>query len=306
ALKAREVEEDTLRRFETLLTTTEKDFNDGLLDRPDVLAVKASLATRRVTLIERKNRKKTTHDRLMQLMRVPIESWDAMELSYREVDEEDPASADLEVGAAFRNALVHRPDVAALHVAWQEASALVRAGQDALKPSLNLVGSLGIGNSAEAFGDSVGTDQTAWSVGLELELPWNRTAEKARLKQAEIRLRQIEQRQDELTSSIKLNCREAARDLMTARERLKAGRIARDLHAEKLEAERAIPPRANERKLPLLIEYQDDLSFADLAVVRATADVQVRRAQYLLVQGRLLTSNRKRAEPEKPELHPDR
>ena len=118
-------------------------------------------------------------------------------------------------------------------------------------------------------------------------MPWSRTAEKSALRQAGIQLIQLDNNMASLVKFIDLRCRAASRDLLTSVERVGAVERARDLHARKLELEEEKMGQGRSTT-QLIIDYQDDLAFADADYISSVSIFQKALAQYRLVQGTLL------------------
>jgi outer membrane protein TolC len=136
-------------------------------------------------------------------------------------------------------------------------------------------------------GERFDFDRDIWAVGVALELPLWKTATKAAVRQAELQIRRIDREYEALERSVLLECRLAARYAKTSAERVKATAKALALQGRKLELEQ-VKLAQGRSTTRFVIEYQDDLEFAQLAAVDAVARFEKDLAQYRLVQGILL------------------
>jgi outer membrane protein TolC len=281
------VNRDALERARRLLEINREKYEDNLIDETEILAAEAALATREVDLLSTENLALRNQDVVKELIVVPREVWDATEIVFDDKQEISVDPAEVSFLEAYEVAMENRPDMAALRRTRESILRNIEVTRQEARPDLKFVGSLGRGDTGDGWNDSVGFDRAVWSVGLQLELPWFRQKEKSELRQAEIQLRQLDNQVDALERRIDRECRIAARELVTAIKRVAATKKARDLHARKLELEekKMEQGRSSTR---FVIEYQDDLAFAEMEHVLSRSTHQKALAGYLLVQGILL------------------
>jgi len=240
-------------------------------------------------VLSRRDAVQSNRDVLLDLISVPVTDWEQVTIAFSEPPPRAVAAADVDLSKAYARALEERYDLAALRALRARALSDIEVARQEARPDLTVFAGVGRGDTGAAYGDAFTFDDTVWTVGLRFEMPWLRTAEFSALREAEFRLRQVERDSEALERMILLECRLAARDLRTAVERVEATRRARDLEARKLEREQ-VKMAQGRSETRIVVDYQDDLEFAELAVVDAVAAYHIRLAQYRLVQGILLDS----------------
>lgn len=287
ALKSYEVNENALARSRELLRINRDKFEDGLLEETDILAAEASLANREVDVLSARDAMGRSQDILLELIAAPVETWDQTVIQF--FDQPPSMSGDEapDMLSAFATAREKRPDLDALDELREQAENNVKISRQEIRPDLVVSGSYGLGESDTRLQDTLGFEDEVWTVGLQLESSWSRREEKAALRQARLRLEQIDYEYEALERAVLLECRLAARNLRTSAERVTAAQRAREIEARKLELEqeKLVQGRTTTR---FIIDYQDDLEFAELTYVDALARYQKDLAQYRLVQGTLL------------------
>jgi outer membrane protein TolC len=293
ALAAREaydVNQRALARSRELLEINRKKFDDGLIDETEILAAEAALTTREVEVLARRDAVQQTRDLLLERIAVPVETWDEVEVAFPNAVPAGGAGEGADPWRAFETAREARADLAALRALKRSSEHEVEARRQDARGDLSVVGRIGRGDSDESLGDSLDFDLDLWSVGLQYSTSWSRSAEKAALSQARLRLRQVETELQAAERSVLLQCRLAARDLATSTERVAAAQRAGELHMRKLELEqeKLAQGRSNTR---IVVDYQDDLEFAQLAYVDAVAHYRRDAVRFRSVQGRLLNES---------------
>ncbi|MBU0677436.1 MAG: TolC family protein [Verrucomicrobia bacterium] len=271
-------------RAASLLEINRKKSSDGLLDETDILAAEAVLATREVDVLTRKNRIEEAGDVLKQLMFLHPEEWDLVAFIFPDrLDVENEPEASLP--ETLDKALSHRPDLLAIYQAEQRALEVVEIKKQGVRPDLSVSGALMQGNDADtSWSDSVSLDKSGWSVRVALEVPIFRDREKAELRQAELELEQIQEGIADIELLIERQCRSAVRNLDTAWKTVAATKKALDLQTKKLslEEEKLRQGRSNTR---IIMDYQDDLEFAENSYLIALSRYRIAAAELALVRG---------------------
>ena len=283
-----EVHQRALARSEHLLEINRKKVTDGLLEETDLLAAEADLATKQLDVYVRRDTALTTQDLLKELLSVPKAEWDAVGFLF-------PTNSFLlgmprdriDGSSAFRKALSYRADLLAAREGAKQAQILIAIRKQEGRPELSIQSGLGQGDAADDFDDSLNNDKTVWSFGLRLEIPWRRQQEKSRIQQAELELIQALNRVETLKDDIRLACITTAREFQTSIERVKAARKALDLQTKKLklEEEKFLRGRSTTQQI---IEYQDDVEFAESSFFIAESLFKQTDARYRLAQGVLI------------------
>lgn len=128
--------------------------------------------------------------------------------------------------AAVLMAFERRLDLRVLRGRVEDAARDVRLAADALRPGLDLSAgaSLGEGRSVGSAGNgdaSVRLDQGSYSLAAELDLPWERTAERNAYRTSLIDLDQARRSLEQRGDRIKLDVRNGLRDLLENTEGVK-------------------------------------------------------------------------------------
>jgi len=127
---------------------------------------------------------------------------------------------------AVRLALDNRLDLLTNHGRVYDSQRSVVVAANALEAGLELVGSVQSGESrsiatADLSGAKLRFDQGAYAVCANIELPWERTAERNAYRQSYINLERAVRNVQELEDQIKLDVRDRLRTLVDARESYK-------------------------------------------------------------------------------------
>lgn len=145
-----------------------------------------------------------------------------------------------------------------------------------------------------AYGGSLGNaydrlngDFFTYSFGIQLEVPFANATAEGNATQSRIARDQAELTHRELLSQITLEVRQAVSDVQTARQRVDATRVARQLAEENLrnQEQRHSVGAATTKDL---LDFQSRLTAAGFAEVQAKVDYATATARWRRSQGRLL------------------
>lgn len=275
----------SLARGKRLLEINRARSADGLLDETDVLAAEAAVATREAQLLELADICENAEDLLKNILRLPAAQWDRVTIVTPE-DAEPAVQQDErpEPEAAYAQALANRADLKWLMTLKDQAAYDLTVKEQALRPDLSLVGSVGVGAYGESLNDSLDGDRNLWSVGLQFEVPLARRAEKSAVRQSKLRLALANNNILAMRAALCLECRAATRRLATANATLTATRRAMELHARKLEREQQKFEQGRS-STDQLTRYQDDLEQAEMRYSVAWGARQKAQVQYQTVRG---------------------
>ena len=286
AEKLYEANERALSWSRSLIEVNRQRVADNLMDATELLAAEAALATREVDVLSAAAYRDRSRERLLDVIGLQPVLWDDVELEYPAAEAE-MGIMDLELSVLVAEALSMRSDLAALESERIAALNEVEFSRQSTRPNLSVGASYGIGSAGEESADMWGTDRQMWMVGLQFEMPLERTADKSRLRQAERQVEIWEARYTQVARQVEMELRDALRRLATAREQVRATRRARDLHEAKWQEEsrKLAQGRSNTQ---LVIRYQEDLEHAEAAVVTAWAGYEQAQAALLLARGILV------------------
>ena len=131
---------------------------------------------------------------------------------------------ELDEAAAIRTALDRRLDLRVANLMVEDAQRAVVFEADGLRARLDLVGAAQAGDRRSTVGSATRAnarlrpDHGLYSLGLDLDLPWEKTDERNRYRNSLIALEQAARAVQKLEDEIKLDVRDALRALAQARE----------------------------------------------------------------------------------------
>ena len=288
AAQLHDVELNGLERSKRLLRINQAHVRDGLLDRVDVLAVEAAIATREVDVLRRAHEVEQHADALKDVVGFPRGVWARTQIHF---DRVDPLLSSVQAPdflSAYETALYARWDIRALRRQRQQSLTRIELRVEEAKPELTMTGRISQGDAADAsFDGSFGFGRSAWFLGVSFEMPWRRRAERSAVRQARVALVQVDNQLQLLAREVELDCRWAVRRLATAEKQVWATQKARMLHQEKLNVELE-KQRQGRSSTSIVISYQDDLGAAEARCVEALGEYQQALAQYRFAIGTIL------------------
>jgi outer membrane protein TolC len=158
--------------------------------------------------------------------------------------------------------------------------------RNSTRADLQLVGSATVGGDDDDYGASLEMDAGGWMVGLQLELPLLGIAEKCDVLRSSLEVSRAKNDLAALDDAVQLECRVAVRELLTSVERVSATTEARKLQSRKLELE-VEKFKSGRSMTHWLIQYEDDLSRAEMARFAAIAQYHKGVARVRAAQGRM-------------------
>lgn len=158
------------------------------------------------------------------------------------------------------NALNTRPDLIAVEKGIDAARIRERLAEDDLRPSLDLIGSLGYGGTDEGFGDALGAavddPDASWQVGVNLTLPLDNSAARGSLQQARAVHAKARTTRQLLQLQITKSVRTTVRDVELAIKAMEATRKTSLATRKRLEAEEAKFDAGRSTTLDVLIAQE--------------------------------------------------
>jgi outer membrane protein TolC len=300
-----EVRRAALSLAERLVEQTDARLEAGAAAPMDRLPAEAAAAARREELIRADAAARGAEDDLKNVLglRLPGEWEERLSAVPPEREPSPPGEAE-----TFEEAVRRRPEVAAQAERRRQAEIQEAVARSRTLPALDLTVSAGLSGLAGTpnpnplfpvpstafegnYGDSVDRMFSgryySWFAGLKTEIPWRFEREKAEWAKARSALEQQRLLEEGLLLRIRTEVRKGVRDLAAARERIVASRASVSAAEKKLEAE--------EQKLDLgrsttieVLRFQQDLSEARLAEIRAQADAHVAETRLRRAAGTIL------------------
>jgi outer membrane protein TolC len=145
--------------------------------------------------------------------------------------------------AILDNALHTRADLKAVEMGIDAAKIREKIAEDDLRPSLDLIGSLGYGGTDDGFGDALGAavddPDASWQIGVNLTLPLDNSVARGSLQQARAVHARAKTTSQLLQLQITKNVRTTVRDVELAIKAMEATRKTSLATHKRLEAEQA-------------------------------------------------------------------
>jgi outer membrane protein TolC len=178
---------------------------------------------------------------------------------------------DYMLHTAIETALIRRLDLATSMDKIDDALRKVMVAADGLGPELDLVGGLNIGSTPETDYSRLQFHHGTYSFGLSADLPFDIKAERNAYRRALIELRRQRRDYEDFTDTVKLEVRQAHRQLEEAAERYRIQKNSLEL-AEKRVESYSLLLEAGRLTVRDLLDAQDDLLQAQNLVTAALVD----------------------------------
>lgn len=250
-----EVKKLSLTLAQKLLEETEAKINAGKLAEVELYQPQSEVARREEELIAAERAIGVADDELKLLLN--SNDWIT---PFQPVDLPDTTPVTLIPKNILDNALASRPDLEAAKKNIDAAKIREKIAEDDLRPSLNLVGSLGFGGTDEGYSDAlestVDDTDTTWQVGLNLSLPIDNSAAKGTLQQASASYSRARTTMQLLKLEVTKEVRGSVRDVQLAIKAMEATRKTSLATQKRLEAEQAKFDAGRSTTLDVLIAQE--------------------------------------------------
>ncbi|MCX6998548.1 MAG: TolC family protein [Kiritimatiellaeota bacterium] len=209
----------------------------------------------------------------------------AVSASHLQVAADAPETAPLEIKAAqaLPLALARRMDLKVARGQVEDAQRAVVVARDGLRADLKLTAAARVGESRSLYSASRPNARFSpasgnYRAGLELDLPWERTAERNAYRNSLIALEQTVRAQQETEDQIKLEVRRSLRNLQNTREAYLIQEEALRLAQRRVESTQRLLP-AGQALMRDALDAQDALVLAQNAVNAALVGSRVAELQ---------------------------
>lgn len=292
AREAVTVQQEALALAQHLLAETRKRVELGDLPPLDEQQAAAQAESTQADLYAAQQRLDDQRSALKQLLTDDYRAW--IDLDPEPTERLPLLAVVLDRHASWEHALEHRPDLAQLRLQIQTLELNTRFARNQLFPSLDLVGSVGARGVDPDFGPAAGDvadfRSPAHSYGVVLRVPVGNTtarnqyrANKAAQEQARLQVKKAEQ-------TILLEVDTALSAVESAFKRVNATRQARQFAEAALAAEEKKLRNGTSTSF-LVLQFQERLTKARTAEIRALADYNQATARLALTEGRVLEAN---------------
>ena len=288
-----EVEEQSLKLVEQLVTVTQRQIENGSAPAVEIQQVQSQAESVRTALESSQQALAKEKNVLKNLIAADYQSWSETALDPGEISSPIPSPNDRSEG--WRTALEHRPDLAEMRLDLEKRGILVRYQFNQTFPRLDLVGSYGLlsqEDSTEAsLADIRDRSKPQYGVGVVLSIPLagnqaarnSYRASKAEKEQSVLLLKKMEQ-------TVLVQVDDSLSQVQSAYRRTESARKSRQ-YAE-------VALKGEEQKLAngansafFVLQYQQRLWDARTAEISALVDYRIAVAQLELNEGTTLERN---------------
>lgn len=273
-----------------LLEETEAKITAGKLAEVELYQPQSEVARREEELIAAERAIGVADDELKLL----LNSTDWI-TPFMPVDTPNTTPVTLMPEAILQNALTSRPDLKAAEMNINAASIRETLAVDELRPSLNLVGSVGFGGTDDGYGNALeatvdDTDAT-WQVGINLTMPIDNSSAKGSLQQARASHSRAKTTMQLLKLQVTKGVRASVRDVELAIKAMEATAKTSFATRKRLEAEQAKFDAGRSTTLDVLIA-QEAYSQALSQENRTDIRYQQALAELDRIQGKITFNNK--------------
>ncbi len=251
---------------------TRRRYAEGLVPASDILTANAEVYRREEALIGAQNALYNAEDALKRLIFAFANrpEWD-FEIVSGTAPREPGGIPTPALESALADAFRDRADLRSRRLTLRQRELDLLVARNGLQPQLDLVGtwrSQALGTElSDTWKDTLTGDQQSYSVGLQLSVPIGNIAARARLRRAELQIRQAVEQLREIENQIATEVRTAVRDLHYLQRKWEAAVQTRRNTEEDHRAQRV--------KLDLGLITQFDLQTVEQNLVQArTSEVE--------------------------------
>ena len=274
-LKNYDIAQLSLQRAKKLLEINQARYRKGLVSSVDLLETESTAALREKEVISSFAVLKQAEDRLKLITNLvnDPEVWNArLEL----IDRPQFNVQSTDLAESLRIAFRRRPDYHAARTDLRNRDIRIEVADNALLPTVDLIGSFGLNGLGDDYGDSLNNidwDYQDWTVGVSFNLPWGGgdrardNQRKQELVQALIAFKQLEQ-------EIILDVRDKVREVDIQYRQVLASNLFYEKETQNYQAQKE-RYAAGEVSTHDMLDYQDQLSLAERDYVKSLIDYNI-------------------------------
>jgi outer membrane protein TolC len=176
-------------------------------------------------------------------------------------------------------ALTRRLDLANTRDSLEDSARKLELAAEGLGVQLNLLGSADVSSANKTAFENLQFHQGVYSLGFSADLPLDRKAERNAYREALITVEQRHRSYEEETDNVKLDVRQAYRDLLEKAETYRIQKIGLGL-AERRVEEQQLLLEYGRGTIRLLLETNDDLVEAQNDVMTALVDHTIAKMSF--------------------------
>jgi outer membrane protein TolC len=274
-LQQRDAVSNTENNYKRVLESKERlemEAQAGRRTRIDVDEAQQNVLRAQNTLVGAQERYAKALDSFKISLALPTDA--SIELDQNELkalEEIGISEPDHTLGAAVETALLQRLDLANTADEIDDAVRNVELAADGLGPQLNLTGGMNVDSGGETDFSQLQFREGTYTAGFNADLPFDRKVERNSYRQSLINLEEARRTYDEFVDTVKLNVRDAYRDLQETSERYKIQKNSLALAEQRVESNRLLLD-AGRVTVRVLLESQDALLNAQNDVTSALVD----------------------------------
>lgn len=195
------------------------------------------------------------------------------------LEEVGVSQPDYTADAAIETALLQRLDLATSMDKIDDSLRKVMVAADGLGADLNLVGSINVGSTAPTDYGRLQFNRGTYQLGFEADLPLDRKEERNAYRESLIALAQQQRQYENDTDTVKLEVRQAYRNLEQAAESYRIQKNSLDLAQKRVEST-SLLLQAGRLTTRDLLEAQDALLQAQNSVTAALVDHAIAKLSF--------------------------
>jgi outer membrane protein TolC len=265
----------SLQRANDLLEINKARYQKGLISSVDLLETEAAAADREKALLSAEASLKRAEDDLKFVTNLvdDPEVWNAkIEL----IDQPELLQEDVDLLKSLQDAFINRPDYQAAKVDLENRDIKIRVAKNALLPTVDLTGSLGLNGLGKDYASALGKanpDYPDWGVGVKFSLPWG-TGDRAKYDQKKLEKTQALLSFKRLEQKIILDVRDKVRMAKTQYRQVEVAKLSKEKETQNYEAQKE-RYAAGQVSTHDILDYQDKLAQSELDYFRALVDYNV-------------------------------
>jgi len=265
----------SLQRANDLLEINKARYQKGLISSVDLLETEAAAAEREKALLSAEASLKRAEDDLKFVTNLvdDPEVWNAkIEL----IDQPELLQEDVDLLKSLQDAFIYRPDYQAAKVDLENRDIKIRVAKNALLPTVDLTGSLGLNGLGKDYASALGKanpDYPDWGVGVKFSLPWG-TGDRAKYDQKKLEKTQALLSFKRLEQKIILDVRDKVRMAKTQYRQVEVAKLSKEKETQNYEAQKE-RYAAGQVSTHDILDYQDKLAQSELDYFRALVDYNV-------------------------------
>ncbi|PIP68193.1 MAG: hypothetical protein CO035_06060 [Candidatus Omnitrophica bacterium CG_4_9_14_0_2_um_filter_42_8] len=291
-LESYSIANSSLERAKDLLEISKARYKKGLASSLDLLETETAVADREKALISAEASLKKAEDDLKLITNLvdDPELWNAkLEL----IDDKlEFNKQNLDLFKCLKNSFQYRPDYNSNKIDLENKGIKILTAQDALFPTVDLVGSFGLNGLGKDYQDALDNtkgDYRDWSVGFKINVPWG-GSERAKLDQRKLELAQAIIAFKRLEQNIILNVRDEIRAVDIAIRQIDASRFSKEKEIRNYQAQKE-RYAAGQVSTHDILDYQENLASAELDYIKSLIDYNIAIVNLDKSQGLTLIKN---------------